>query len=231
MIRSLALSLSLSLIACSGGGSPDPEPVVLRTYTVADGTAPELVSLIRRLFSARPGDAGEATATVASAAEDPRGRLVVVAPPALQRGIADLVDAMPPDRAEAGSLAMEYWFFEAKPADAHSHPPGHDTLADVFAAVEAVDGPQAWTLTARRRLVALASERSELISEGIIIEQVLAWRADRQAILADVQVEQRRVGTTRSRVEIQPDQTLVLAEVDDAAGSTRYTLLRASTAP
>ena len=236
MKSTLFAAAALLLTACTlppqPAPAPAPEPLVLETHAVPAGKAPEVVSLINRLFHSRVQGVDNLGNPVgvsggARAVEGPSGAVVVVASASLQAGVRDLLATLP-DQADDGPRAMEleYWFATATPADGHAHPDGLAPIADALAAVESVTGPATWTTLAHRRLVSLDSERGELEGESVTVEQVLSWQADRGVIVADVHTWMRRSGGTKTRVELRPDQTLVLSEVG-GADETLYTFVRA----
>lgn len=176
--RLLPSALALSaLLACQPGGQPPniaaPAPAApaapeaaadvgpgepqLRTYTVPPEQSRALTRAIRGALAM-----GKETPPLGTVDDLPDGRILVVAPPGIQEGIAALLRDVDVNRAPPVRTAeFDYWVVVAEPAAA---PEGVDAVPALAPALQAIvdsQGPMRFSLLESMRLSSLLDERAE----------------------------------------------------------------------
>lgn len=202
MPRSFLFALALS--ACSFSPSTGDAPVApnreLRTFSVPDGAAQETTALLESVVAAD-----------GQVALGPDGRVVVVADATLMPGIERLVAQL----ADAGVQApprvhMQYWLVLGEPAAEATVAPELAALRPVLDEVVATQAPMAFSLVERLSVRGESGERVEVAGLRAAVWQTASVRGD--AVVADVHIEPEGGARVQTRVQLRPDQTLVMGE-------------------
>lgn len=225
MKRTLIAAI-LALSACAAQPElPTSDPVQLRTYVVPDGSAGRLVGVLNRALHQRDApDEGKAV-------EGPRGELIVVAPGEVQEGVAALIEGLgktpapPPPK----NIEIDYWVVWGEPAAEVSF---HDDLSPVvetLLTVSNTSGPMAYTPSAIRSIRSLDGEGAGQQGEMLGLRQVATLSPEHGTVLAEIELryDDERLET---RLELQPDTTIVLARAGEYGAprqGTLFTLVRA----
>lgn len=239
-IASVVLTTTLALgLACGGrawevaGGEA---PLALRSFVVSPDLAEELAGVINDSLAR-----GEGQTPVGRASVAPGGRLIVAAPaPILDqvgRMITTVEDASPPP---PPVVTLTYWVVEGEPAGETSWSDRLDGLGPVLETIAAADGPSRFRLAEKLRLRSLSGERANAEGRAYSIGQRVAARDG--GVVAEVDLRPQhgvRGGSIHTRVQIAPEQTLVLGEagiakggvVTDASSTTLYLVVRAEVEP
>lgn len=209
-----------------GERKAEASEVVLRGYDVPAGRAEELA---RVLSGAMPRDASNNQ--IARVTSSPDGRVLVVGTLGIQKGVEGvLAEAMKHPASPPPTVDMSYWLVTGRSA-AKSGETSAD-LKEVGTALDAitkVDGPMEFTLLEKVRLASMSDERAEGRSGRVDrFEQVASVSAGK--VIADVTIDVVGVPMIRTRVQLTPDQFLVLGEssLDDPKnpGARLYYIVR-----
>lgn len=209
MTRLVLSFLVLSFTACELRRA-DPTPgngMVLRTYDVPAGSAQRLRGALMEVF--KVGFSDKDTPTFAGRADvTPDGRLLVLAPEAVQEGVKGFVASI----AKAGSkgpeaVTLTYWVVTGV-AGAEQKEPMPAELEGALAEVRKADGPQAFTLVERLSLSSGSGEWAKLMGRDTSVDQWVT--ATEHDVTADLRLERpgQRVST---RVRLAPGKLVVLA--------------------
>jgi hypothetical protein len=226
-IRCAFGALLLSAVALAGCRPPPRDQnIELRLYDVPKGTASALVTTIKDVMWM--GDNN----LVGRAVVTPDGRLAVLATPAVQSGVENLIDqaarhpAMPEQTTE-----LHYALVVGKPAaSAAAYPIGLEEMKAGLDEIVRSQGPQAFTLVQRAALKSLNDEEGRLDNADAHLEirQKPIQTADGVYAKLGIRWKEDKVET---RVQLGPDRIVVLGATgqhagDAADGSTLYYLVR-----
>ena len=200
--------------------------VVLRGYDVPAGRAEELS---RVLSGAMPRDANNQG--IARVTSSPDGRVLVVGSRAIQKGVESvLAQATKHPAAPPPTVDMSYWLVTATSAAKSG-----ETTADLkeietaLEAIRKVDGPMQFTLMEKIRLASMSDERGQ--GRGGYVER-FEQRASVSGgkVIADILLDALGVPQIETRVQLAPDQFMVLGEssLSDAKnpGTRLYYIVR-----
>lgn len=182
--------------------------VVLRGYEVPAGRAEELA---RVLSGAMPRDANNQG--IARVTSSPDGRVLVVGSRAIQKGVESVLAQAAKHPADPPpTVDMSYWLVTARSA-AKSGETTAD-LEEIETALEAIrksDGPMEFTLMEKIRLASMSDEHAD--GRGGYVER-FEQRASVSGgkVIADVMIDAMGVPQIRTRVQLAPDQFMVLGE-------------------
>ena len=207
----LAGATLVSLFVWRGVGQDGTEaPAELRTYQVPADYQDDLRDMLRSALGTGDTRLGRVT-------NGPGGTLLVVAPPRLQRGVQQILDAgfeVPP---VASPVTLSYWFLVGRPAESSGAttpfsvigrraPP---QLEPVLAQIAAAQGPTEFWLLEEVQLTSMPQNRAVTSSRFVQVAQ----RATRtgEEVVADIEIS---FGTyhLESRVSLWAGQLLVLGQ-------------------
>jgi hypothetical protein len=208
----------LLLAACTPGmlpaeankpGSAIPSNLVLRSYDVPNGAAPQVKSLLSGLLWF--GNEGKDSQKYIGRCDvGPDGRLVVMAPEAVQEGVKGLiaqVASKAPEKQQV--IEFNYWLVLGEPAKEKGGAPSPG-LGEVQAAlneIEKVDGPMTFTLSEKLSGMALSGEVASTSGRKSEARSHASVHAD--GIRAEVHIE--RFGQRfNTRMNLKPGQIVVL---------------------
>jgi hypothetical protein len=227
--RSVSLLFLLSLGVLGAAGCPsgpaagDVAPTAeLRTYAVPPGYTGDVRTALRQAF----GDDG-----VGRVAMGPSGQLVVVAPAAVHRGIAEFVEqlaALPQPPAEPNPVTLDYWLVVGVDPDARI---ADDTarlapVADALDRIVREEGPQRFELVEHLRLSSVGEDWAQITGRVVTAQQRATLAQG--VVVAELQVGMRQ-HRLQTQVKLDPGQIVVLAESGLEPRSTLYYLITAST--
>lgn len=235
--RLLALALPV-LLACPAGAPPEPGPPslplpppgpppgadadepLLRTYAVPPEQSR---SLERALASAL--STGKDLPPLGTVRRLPDGRLVVVAPPGIQDGVAAMLRDLDPNKAPPVRTAeFDYWIVLGEPADAAQ---GVDAIPDIAPALQAIaesQGPMKFGLLEQMHLSSLIDDDGEADGNRMQARQVVTEVGGR--LVADIDLAVSVTGTgqhnlhvcmegcnrLKSRIHLDPGQLLIVGQ-------------------
>jgi hypothetical protein len=223
MTRTLLAAL-FALASCTSAREAPKEPELqLRSYKVPPGAAQQLRAVIRAaLFLEKDRSIGSAQVTS-------DGQLLVLGAPAIQKGVEQLV-ADYPARGAPPSIELTYWLVRGKPGNAAARP----ELQEIAAALAALPEPKRdFELVERLRLTSMSAEHAQVEGRLLRIQQNATLVGDR--VVADLNINSAKSGGNKveTRVQLQPGQLLVLAEMGAAEGQGEgevFYVVRASVA-
>ena len=201
--------------------APRTAATVLRSYEVPPGSSPGVRDTLRRVFAG--SEHQPATARVAIA---PDGRIVVAAPPAVHKGVAELLSNMKSLAATIPScVAVTYWIVEARPSAETQIDP---TLAEIRSSLVKASAGQMLTFLPIERVTLRSAHDVRATHEGRTAEvRQTIRRADRH-LMGDLEVEHHGTngGELRTLVDLTPGAPIVVGEMEgrpDAGGArSRY---------
>ena len=195
------------------------EPL-LRTYAVPPGQARSIENALSSALST-----GKDLPPLGTVERLPDGRLVVVAPPQIQAGIADLIAGLDPANAPPVRTAeLDYWILIGEPAAAAE---GVDTVPDIAPALQAIvgsQGPMRFRLHEAMHLSSLIDDRAEADGARMHARQLVSEVGGR--LVADLDIAVAQTAKNRgqlmvcangclqfkSRVHVEPGQLLVVGQ-------------------
>jgi len=218
--RILTLGVLVTVALVLGCGTPgvadNPQNVELRIYSVPHGFENEVRSM---LVSALGTDENR----IGRASVGPAGKLVVVAPPGVQKGVEALVrelealDSPPPTPVP---VTLTYWMVVGKPAggDGPATGPagrfevvgnGLDDLAPALEQISRTQGPQQFALLERLQLSSSGDNWARVGGRHTRIDQRAATVQDN--VVADLRINIRQYGL-ETQVKLKPSQFIVLGQ-------------------
>ena len=227
-VVTLAAFCSLGALALSGcrlqGQDANKErELQLRSYKVPAGAGQQLRAVLSSvLFLEKDKSVGRVSLS-------PDGQLVVLGPPEVQHGVAQLVRDFPSTQKAPSSVELTYWVLRGKPGGDTKDAPD---LGEIAQAVKAIAGQGVGRLELieRLRLRSLVDERAQIQGSGVEISQTASIVDGR--VIADLRLhrtQERRANRLETRVQLQPGQLVVLAESGEDANTLFY-VVRANAA-
>ena len=204
-VKTLALPLLvIALPACdfSHKTTEAPPPPTLRSYLVPVGHEQAAVDVLTRLFAAK-----ESPARVSSA-ED--GRIVVLAPEALQRGVAEYLKALEgKPAAPRPSVEMSYWIVLGKPG-AVEQTQRHGPVARALDAIVKTHGPMGFQVLETLSVITQSDEHSSAQGLYAQVENTVSVVGDQ--VVANVQVDPVGPSQLHTRLGMPSNQFVVVGE-------------------
>jgi hypothetical protein len=205
----LLAGLLLLLTACDRAPVAAEPELQLRTYEVPSGYARELRNTLRDTFQL---NGKEDAASVARVSLAPDGRLVVLAPPKLQEGVARILEevARKPPPAPS-SVQMTYWLVLGRRAQ--GEPGSSAALAEVQPALDELvkaQGPMRFELLERLQLATLSGERGSIDGRQAKISHDATTIGD--GVMARIQLFPTGGNSVTTTVQLEPNQTAILAQ-------------------
>lgn len=208
-----SLAAAALLLACSTPGVAEDAPEVeLRTYSVPHGFENEVRSMLRTAL-------GTDESRVGRASLGPAGKLLVVAPPGVQEGVAELIrelaelESAPPTPVP---VTMTFWLIVGDPSvtlDADSgysvKGRGLDDIAPALEQISQTQGAQEFELLERLRLSSTGDDWARVRGLHAQIEQRAA--AVQDSIVADLRLLMRQYSLS-TQVKLKPGQFVVLGQ-------------------
>lgn len=193
--------------------------LTLKTYKVPSGYAERLRPVLSTVL--RQGES-----TIGRVDFAPDGQLLVVAPPGVQTGIAELVQNLAGTAPEAPpTVEMTYWLVVGRPglaAEGACGPEGltcldggeGGTLAKALAPVVAQQARGiAVSQLQKLSMMTLESEDGQVSGRGVEVKQVASFSGERIIAHVRIWVEGERGSLMDTRLQFKPDQTVVLGQV------------------
>lgn len=212
----LAISALLS-------GCPEPEAadnsdaLEMKTYSVPAGRAEEITDVLNSAMNSQ--GYGRATAGF-------DGQVVVVTRGQLHQGVADLIDQLSATNTAKGPTDIEltYWIV-AQSSEGEGFPPELAQVAEVIHKRTNRNGKL--RLEHKRTLRSMAGEEAHTRMDPIQIGQTAVIEPGGERIVAELHFAEDRNRTgIETRVRLQPDQYLVLAELGTAGSETLYYIVQ-----
>lgn len=214
----LVLGLAAFWLYARSERDDESKQLVLEAYEVPAGRAEEIARVLSgALPRAEAVPAGSAAATVAKVTASPDGRVLVAGSRAMQRAIAKVIaeTAGRPAAAPPPSVDTTFWVVRAKrigASGAKSSTDGNLTeVATVLDTISASDGAMEFSLLEKVRLVSMSDERAE--GRGDRVKQFsVRPTVTGGKVIADVFIDPDGSAEFQTRVQLAPDQFLVLGE-------------------
>jgi hypothetical protein len=217
----------LTFGGCEVGGNrvraDTGEAVELRTYQVP----PDHQEGLRRMLATALGSGDTRTGRVSTG---PGGALVVVAPPGVQAGIQQLLDAGFEAPPAAQPVRLTYWFVIGRALDAapatrpYSVTGGRNIplLERVLAEIAAAQGPTEFHLFEQIQLTSMYQDLAQTTSPVSIVRQTVSKTGEQ--VVADVQIRLQgtppmRENQLNSRVVLKEGQFIVVGQTGFAGRS------------
>lgn len=223
------LIVGIGAVWLHGGSERKAEAreVGLRAYDVPEGRAEELA---RVLAGAMPREGDHAIARVTAS---PDGRVLVAGSQAIQRGVEEVLAevATRPAPPAPPTIDMTYWIVTGRPAEkAGSAGVGLREVTTALETISKADGPMTFELLEKVRLASMSDEHG--FGSGANIkrfEQRASMTGDKK-IIAELSIDLDGPPEIRTRVQLMPDQFLVLGESADpkTPGTRLYYIVRPS---
>ena len=209
-----SLAAAAVLLACSTPGvAEDSQEVELKTYSVPHGFESEVRSMLRTALGTDENRVGRASL-------GPAGKLLVVAPPGVQEGVAALIrelgelDSPPPPPIPVN---MTFWLVVGEPLDPATMKSGEysvkgHNLGDVAPALEQISqtqGPQEFELLERLRLSSTGDDWARVRGLHVQIEQRAS--AVQDSVVADLRILMQQY-SLNTQVKLRPGQFVVLGQ-------------------
>ena len=255
------LSLFLLITACSasrGGADPaaagaeatptaqesageESDAMVMRTYAVTPAESQRIKAVLRSLLQETEHGAGHGRVEDAG-----DGRLVVVAPPSIHEGVAELVEQVRSgDAASPGeTVEVTYWFVAGTPGKT-TELKAHPSIAPALQEIVEHEGPMAFEVLETASVAGLLDERAHASGDKFRVSQTVS-RSD-ERFLANLQVNGAmnfRAGlglSLETRVAVEPGKLVVVgqsglagAKQDGASGDAErrlFYILKLDTKP
>ena len=231
-MRLLLTSAALALLtACPLPTSAPSNPSVLRAYQVPANSGAKLREVLTGLMRTSSGSKDTPPEYLGRVEVGPDGRLLVLAPEAVQRGVAEVLASVGSGAfPQPASVRVDYWVISAT----HGQGERPASLTEVGAAlseIEKTDGPMQFQLVERLSLISLANEHGSLDGREVKVRQSVQV-ADGQ-LLAQVSMERfgQRVDTL---LRMKPGAVAVLSaagmRMEEKSDTSRsvYFLVRAT---
>ena len=200
--------LAAAPLACNRGSEESETLAELRTYSVPHGYENEIRSMLRTTL-------GTDETSIGRAAIGPGGKLVVVAPTAVHRGIQqfvkelDSIENAPPPT----PVALSYWMIAGRPSSGTTpyQVMGKQPLDDVQQALEQIvlsQGPTDFTLIERLKLVSIGEDTARISGRIVGVSQQASVAAQGD-VIARIRIGMRRY-SLETEVKLEPGQFVVL---------------------
>ncbi|PCC75416.1 hypothetical protein SAMN02745121_03857 [Nannocystis exedens] len=207
----------------------DSDEPLLRTYTVPPEQARSIEQALASALST-----GKDLPPLGTVERLPDGRLVVVAPPGIQDGVAALIAGLDPAKAPPVRTAeFDYWIVVGEPAQAAE---GVDAVPDIAPALQAIvasQGPMRFRLHESMHLSSLIDERAEADGALMQARQTVSevggrLVADLNLVVAQQAKDRAHLLTCaehcnqlRSRIHVDPGQLLVVGQASLEASDAK----------
>jgi hypothetical protein len=204
-------------VAAEPATSDEP---LLRTYAVPPEQSRSIEQALASALSS-----GKDLPPLGTVERLPDGRLVVVAPPGIQDGVAALIAGLDPSKTPPVRTAeLDYWIVVGEPAQAAE---GVDAIPDIAPALQAIvasQGPMRFRLHESMHLSSLVDDRAEADGARIHARQTVSEVGGRLVADLDITVAQQAkdrgpialctVGCNqlKSRVHLDLGQLLVVGQ-------------------
>jgi hypothetical protein len=204
-----ALLLSALLIVALACGDSDNEAsdhgLMLRSYQVPDQTAAEMERILNNILRLEEISYGRAM-------EGPGGQVFVAAPESVHLGVEELIEQLRESSPTAPpTILLTYWAVIGDPAPETEVAPGLGEVEPALEAIAAADGPLSFTLLEKIRLHSLSGEKGKAEGQQLVTRQLATARDGR--VIAYLEIGMQRLsGHTETRVNLEPDQVLVLGQ-------------------
>lgn len=191
------------------GAAGTTEPVELRTYEVPSAIRNDLSDMLRSALGSGDSRLGRVT-------DGPGGTVIVVAPPLIQAGIEQLLNADFEASPVASPIKLTYWLLVGRPAESGATPfsvvgrSGLSQLEPVLAEIATAQGPTEFSLLEHIQLTSMSQDLGQASGRVGQVRQT-ATRAGDQ-IVADVTISLNNGNMFRSRVMLETGQFLVLGQ-------------------
>lgn len=195
-------------LSCSPQGTEKVEVAELRTYTVPQGFENEIRSMLRSALGTEESRIGRVSV-------GPGGKLVVVAPAPIHRGIRQLIDELgdvenaPPPK----PVTLTYWMVAGRPGSGATGsyevvgPRALDEVRSALEGIAASQGAMEFELIERLELVSIGEDTASISGRQTGIDQRAAVVDG--SVIADVKIQMRRYGV-HSEVKLERGQFVVL---------------------
>ena len=209
----LVASAGLLVLLWAGSGQDGTEePVVLRTYHVPPDYQDDLRGMLDTAL--RLGDTRLGRVT-----HGPGGTLLVVAPPRLQNGVQQILDAgfeVPP---VARPVTLTYWLLVGRAVEASQSAEPFSVigtrrvseLEPVLRQIATAQGPTEFALLEEIQLTSMSQVHAEASGRVVRVEQTVVRTGEQ--VVTDVYIELQLTGNTfQSRVMLEAGQFLVVGQ-------------------
>jgi hypothetical protein len=241
MLLIFAAGAVLAAILLLGAWRAGADRPVLRSYEVKPEIAREVQDVLQEsFFRLENGTQGEPLGRVSLA---PNGRLIVTAPPSVQRGVADLLEEIEDtDPAPTPMIGFDLWLVTALPGGGEAAAPPAELaeLEPALKAIRAARGPLQFELFERLSTTTAAGQGEGGASSDrarFEVEARLRRAPDgAQIVTADMEVHTMWEPTPHvanwrealeATVELQPGEIVVVGQGRAAEPGDVYYVLRA----
>lgn len=258
MYRTLSLLLLITACSASRGGA-DPaaaeaeasptgqesagegaDAMVMRTYVVTPAESQRIEAVLRSLLQETEHGAGHGRVEDAG-----DGKLVVVAPPSIHEGVAELVEQVRSgDTASTGeTVEVTYWFVAGTPGKT-AELDAHSSIAPALQEIVEHEGPMAFEVLETASVAGLLDEHSQASGDKFRVSQTVS-RSD-ERFLANLHVN-GAVGSglllsLQTRVAVEPGKLVVVGQSgfakntrgnapDESPGRRLFYILKLDTKP
>ena len=207
----LLVTLTVTGLACqvkTGGQSasaPEPEELEMVVYDTPPGAGQQLRGVLQQAFYRN-----EATPPVARATVSPDGRLLVIGPRSVQAGVATLMNSLGKMPATTlPTVEFKYWLVLGQPGTGEVPP----DLAEISSALNAVSKAQGGLVFEALESLTLRSvgeEDGEANGRSVNVHQVASVAGG--ALVARIEIDPIGPTKLKTRVQLEPGQTMVLGE-------------------
>ncbi|WP_434427889.1 hypothetical protein [Nannocystis pusilla] len=203
-------------VAAEPATSDEP---LLRTYAVPPEQSRSIEQALASALSS-----GKDLPPLGTVERLPDGRLVVVAPPGIQDGVAALIAGLDPSKAPPVRTAeLDYWIVVGEPAQAAE---GVDTVPDIAPALQAIvasQGAMRFRVHESMHLSSLVDDRAEADGARMWARQTVSEVSGRLVADLELSVAQSKdrgnpkvcaddCNHLKSRVHLDPGQLLVVGQ-------------------
>jgi len=206
-MKRLFLFAALTSLACNAGPTPPEKPEMqLQIYDVPQGTARDLRGALNNALG-NYKEAGDAPLGRASLAPD--GRLIVLAPERLQKGVAALVN-------QAGTrpntlpvpVDITYWFVVGKRGGT-GQSPGLEEIKPALDEIVKSQGAMQFRQLEQLKLSTTTGDTGTVHSDSVHVKQELAYTGGVVMARVSLSVANRSLDTT---LQAKPHQLIVLGQ-------------------
>lgn len=205
------ITTTFALTACA----PPPSPAVaaaaepeleMAVYDAPGGSAQQLRSVLQQAFARN-----EQAPPVARATVTPDGRILVVGPKSVQRGVAELfksLKATPP--APPRTIEIKYWLVLGKPGGDGAVPKELNEISAALQAVSSAQGGLSFEPLESLTVRSLQEEWAEANGRTVNVKHEASVGPG--GLIARIQINPTGPAELHTRVMLEAGQTLVLGE-------------------